>query len=67
MERIEPRHVTEKCIVGLTSCIWSHIMDPLSLVGFFVAVNMSQSLVLRYFWVTTRLKIKSNKLMNILF
>ena len=27
---------------------------------------MSQSLVLKYFWVTTRLKIKSNKLMNIL-
>ena len=28
--------------------------------------DMSQSLVLRSFWVTTRLKIKSNKLMNIL-
>ena len=28
--------------------------------------HMSQSLVLRSFWVTTRLKIKSNKLMNIL-
>ena len=28
--------------------------------------HLSQSLVLRYFWVTTRLKIESNKLMNIL-
>ena len=28
--------------------------------------TMSQSVVLGYFWVTTRLKIKSNTLMNIL-
>ena len=32
-----------------------------------MGLNASQSLVLKSFWVTTRLKIKSNKLMNILF
>ena len=31
-----------------------------------IGSDMSQSLVLRYFWVTTRLKIRSNKLMNML-